>query len=289
MDKKDTFINSVNLNENTDFPYLVLNVKNDRAYPLNPGFRVMHWHEDLQFIYCLSGNVVVRTLEEEKKLSAGEGVFINKNVVHFVDKIIACEYRSFLFPEYFVSFYAGSPAERMTKDITENKGLQLVALDGSQEWHKAALAVLRDLIQIEENKGGHYCYEVLTKLAALWCLCIENIHVQARADERPESVRVRKCLQYIEIHYADEISLSQLSKAANVSKSEILRCFNSVLHTTPYKYLMEYRLSKASRLLTDTSLSISEIAIRTGWGDQSYFTKRFREKTGCTPSEYRNT
>lgn len=289
MDKKDTFINSVNLNENTDFPYLVLNVKNDRAYPLNPGFRVMHWHEDLQFIYCLSGNVVVRTLEEEKKLSDGEGIFINKNVVHSVDKIIACEYRSFLFPEYFVSFYAGSPAERMTKDITENKGLQLVALDGSQKWHKAALAVLRDLIQIEENKGGHYCYEVLTKLAALWCLCIENIHVQARADEQPESVRVRKCLQYIEIHYADEISLSQLSKAANVSKSEILRCFNSVLHTTPYKYLMEYRLSKASRLLSDTSLSISEIAIRTGWGDQSYFTKRFREKTGCTPSEYRST
>ena len=41
------YINSVNLNQNTDFPYLVLDVVNDNSYPLNPGFQVMHWHEDL--------------------------------------------------------------------------------------------------------------------------------------------------------------------------------------------------------------------------------------------------
>lgn len=47
---KNNYINSVNLNINSDFPYLVLDVINDIAYPRNPGFQVMHWHEDLQFI-----------------------------------------------------------------------------------------------------------------------------------------------------------------------------------------------------------------------------------------------
>lgn len=59
--KKDKYINSINLNNDTDFPYLVLDVVNDKAYPRNPGFQVMHWHEDLQFIYVLSGTVEVRT------------------------------------------------------------------------------------------------------------------------------------------------------------------------------------------------------------------------------------
>lgn len=60
----DSFINSVNLNQETSFPYLVLDVVNDESYPRNPGFRVMHWHEDLQFIYVLDGSIKVRTLQE---------------------------------------------------------------------------------------------------------------------------------------------------------------------------------------------------------------------------------
>lgn len=59
---KEDFINSVNLNINTDFPYLVLDVINDKSYPRNPGFQVMHWHEDLQFIYVLNGIIEVRHL-----------------------------------------------------------------------------------------------------------------------------------------------------------------------------------------------------------------------------------
>ena len=63
-DRKKAFINSVNLNADTGFPYLVLDVVNDRSYPKNPGFLVMHWHEDLQFIYVLEGEIEVRTLDE---------------------------------------------------------------------------------------------------------------------------------------------------------------------------------------------------------------------------------
>ena len=47
---QNEFLHSVNLNAGSAFPYLVLEVVDDQSYPGNPGFQVMHWHEDLQFI-----------------------------------------------------------------------------------------------------------------------------------------------------------------------------------------------------------------------------------------------
>lgn len=288
MSVQDQYINSVNLNLQTDFPYLVLNVEDDVSYPLNPGFRVMHWHEDLQLIYVIKGAICVKTLEEEEIISAGEGVFINKNLVHMVEKIDSCKYKSFVFPDYFVSFYFGSPAARLTQNITEDTGISLVVLYDSKQWCHQALSTLRELVEIEEGeRSSLYPYEVLSRLSRLWLLMLKNI---TASDYHPESVtqaRTRQFLQYIESHYQEEVTLGDLAGSAGVSKSECLRCFKTTLQTTPYKYLMDYRLSKAARLLKETDLTISEIATQTGFNGQSYFGKCFREKMNCSPSEYR--
>lgn len=282
------YINSPNLNAHTDFPYLVLSVENDISHPLNPGFRVMHWHEDLQFIYCISGTVRVKTLSEEEILSAGEGIFINKNEVHLVERIGRYKYKSFLFPDYFVSFYIGSPAARLTQGITENKSISLVVLREGFEWTKDALSILRELASLEETKRANlYSYEVLSRLSSLWLIILKNV---SRADELPDghtSKRMRKFLAYIETHYVEEISLEELAKSADVSKSECIRCFKTTLQTTPYKYLMDLRLSKAARLLGETDLPVSRVAAMTGFNQQSYFGKCFKEKMGCSPGEYR--
>lgn len=62
MEENRRFINSINLNAGTDFPYLVLEIINEQSFPRNPGFQVMHWHEDVQFIYVLEGKISVKTL-----------------------------------------------------------------------------------------------------------------------------------------------------------------------------------------------------------------------------------
>ena len=98
---------------------------------------------------------------------------------------------------------------------------------------------------------------------------------------------MQRFLAYVEKHYAEEISLDRLAESANVSKSECLRCFRSSMQTTPYKYLMEYRLSRAAILLQETDEPIGEIAFRTGFHQASYFGKCFREKTGFSPRDYR--
>lgn len=84
MEENRRFINSINLNAGTDFPYLVLEIINEQSFPRNPGFQVMHWHEDVQFIYVLEGKISVKTVYTTA-IQAGEGVFINKSVVHLVE------------------------------------------------------------------------------------------------------------------------------------------------------------------------------------------------------------
>ena len=57
---ENAYINSVNFFKKTDFPYLVPNVTGSESYPRNHTFQVMHWHEDLQFIYVLEENLCNR-------------------------------------------------------------------------------------------------------------------------------------------------------------------------------------------------------------------------------------
>ena len=287
MDQRQTYINSVNLNTHTDFPYLVLNVENGTSYPLNPGFRVMHWHEDLQFIYVLEGTVRVKTLEQEEILSGGEGVYINKNVVHMVEGMNACRYRSFLFPDTFLSFYLGSPVTKLTRAVTESRSITLLILHGQIDWQEQILTLLRELIALEGQKDTLYPYEVLTRLNQIWLILLRNIRVQETTTDHVVTLRTRQCLKYIQEHYPEEVTLEQLARSASISKSECLRCFRETLQTTPYRYLMDYRLSVAAKKLRETDEPVSAIAESCGFNQQSHFGKCFREKMGCTPSQYR--
>lgn len=154
---REQYINSVNLNIDTNFPYLVLDVINDNAFPRNPGFHVMHWHEDLQFILVLDGTIEVQTLDTSVLIRTGEGLFINKNVVHNVRRLENCHYNSFLFPAYFLEFYAGSPAKDFVNSVTSNDRMAFIHFTTALDWHKEVIAQLKKLVQIEKNKTDLLC------------------------------------------------------------------------------------------------------------------------------------
>ncbi len=287
MNESTDFINSVNLNADTDFPYLVLDVINDRSYPLNPGFRVMHWHKDLQFILLLSGSIEIKTFDMELVLQAGEAVFINRNVIHLITQKGPCHYNSFIFPDYFLKFYFKSPAETLVEDIINNPGLSLYHLIPGTNWCDDVIHALGKLIGFEKNKTEFYVYEVLVQLSSLWLCFQKHIFLPPEKNLDPVSVRMQAFLGYIEKYYGEDITLEQLSKSGNVSKSECLRCFKTSMQTTPYKYITEYRLSQAAVLLKSTNMPIGDIASNVGFRQISHFGKCFREKTGYSPREYR--
>ena len=243
---QNDYINSVNLNANLDFPYLVLNVINDQSYPRNPGFQVMHWHEDLQFIYVLDGSIEIKTLDTLVSASSGSGVFINKNVIHLVKNTSSCHYNSFVFPDYFLKFYFGSPAKSFVESIVGKDGLPICHFPKEKYWCKSILNLLSKLAALEKHKTEFYVYEVLCLLSQLWLEVCKNLQPPSENADTVMGVRMQKFLHYISEHYGEDISLDNLARSANVSKSECLRCFKASMQTTPYKYLIEYRLSKAA-------------------------------------------
>lgn len=284
---KESYINSVNLNQGTDFPYLVLDVANGHSYPRNPGFQVMHWHEDLQFIYVLDGTVEVKTLDNTVRLHTSEGLFINENVVHYVGSGGNCHYKSFLFPSYFLTFYAGSPAKAYVDCITANEQLPIVHFTSASDWHRDILSALQQLVQMEEAKNEFYEYEVLVRLSTLWLTMRKNIQILPEKKENITNLRIQKILRYIEKHYTEPITLTDMARSANISKSECSRCFRTGMGTTPYKYLTEYRLAKAAGLLKTTNEPIGNICAAVGFHQMSHFGKCFKEKTGLSPRDYR--
>ncbi|MCM1101528.1 MAG: AraC family transcriptional regulator [Clostridium sp.] len=256
--------------------------------PSGSAVRVMQRHENLRFLYVEAGTVVVRTPDTSVETRAGQGVFINRNVVHSLEQ--KGEYRcvSFMFPAYFLEFYPGSPAQRQVEELLGNEGLSVLLFDGSEDWHEKVLAGLETLSAQEESAGDQGCqYEILTLWASVWSPIQRNVRPSAPRRRNAVSARMGKFLYFVEQHYREEITLEELAADAGVSKSECLRCFKQTLDTTPYRYIMDYRLSKAVDLLINTDRQIGEIAVMTGFGQASYFGKCFRERLGCTPKEYR--
>lgn len=286
--EKQKYLNSVNLKAESNFPYLFMDVIGDCSVPEPPGYHVMHWHDDFQFIYVISGHIDVHTLNQLETIKEGEAVFINKNVVHEIESFYDCHYKSIVFPEHLVEFYIGGPAKKYVASIAENSKLSIYLFRNNNEWNKNIFELLQQLIKLEEEKSSFYEYEVLVHLSRLWLEFIRNIDIPIENTKSETVIRMEKFLKYIEQYYNDDLSLEKLARSANVSKSECLRCFKCTMKTTPYKYLIEYRLQQATIFLQNTNLLIGEIAEKVGFHQVSHFGKCFKEKTGYSPKKYRN-
>ena len=81
--------------------------------------------------------------------------------------------------------------------------------------------------------------------------------------------------------------MEDVAHAVNLSRTGLFELFQKTYGIPPHEYLIEYRLSLAKDMLSNTSLSMTDIAAQTGFRDIFAFSRRFMDKTGMSPSEYR--
>jgi len=100
-------------------------------------------------------------------------------------------------------------------------------------------------------------------------------------------VRISKALDYLEANLSHRITPNDLARAAGLSSSHFTRVFRRWTGLPPNEYVLRRRVEVARTLLGDVSLSIKEVAARTGFEDPYYFSKVFRRIDGLPPTHFR--
>jgi len=103
--------------------------------------------------------------------------------------------------------------------------------------------------------------------------------------------KLRKAISLIDHHLSDEeegrVALRVVATAVRMSYFHFSRAFKQSMGMTATNYIAERRIERAKRMLEETELPISEIALRSGFSSQSHFTTAFRRLAGATPKAFR--
>jgi transcriptional regulator GlxA family with amidase domain len=101
------------------------------------------------------------------------------------------------------------------------------------------------------------------------------------------SRRIGKAVDYMNQNFHKPVTLTEVAKLANMTEVSFSRFFKTRTGITFMDSLLEMRLGHASRLLIDTTQSVSEVAYNCGFNNISNFNRLFKKKKGCTPKEFR--
>ncbi|MDR0507959.1 MAG: helix-turn-helix domain-containing protein [Dysgonamonadaceae bacterium] len=123
------------------------------------------------------------------------------------------------------------------------------------------------------------------KIALTMPVNVETMHSISKHDRE----FICKLHAEIDRHISEEsFSVGDLAGILCMSHSSFYRKIKAILGMSPNDYLRVYRLNKAVALLKDSNLQITDIAMRLGFEDASYFSRRFKQYFGTSPTEYRN-
>ena len=116
---------------------------------------------------------------------------------------------------------------------------------------------------------------------------MEELLVFWNDTNKPENSKIRPILEYIDKHYDEELSLNDLAEYFGFNYNYLSSYFSSIMKEGYSSYLNQVRIKKACLFLEQGELPISEVGVRTGYLEHSYFCRVFKKKVGCTPREYR--
>jgi len=112
--------------------------------------------------------------------------------------------------------------------------------------------------------------------------------IETPEDRRRQFRRLAPVILHLERHYTDTISMKEMARFAEMSSTHFNREFHAIFRMPPTRFLHALRIEKARQLLSSTDASIGEIAIATGYHDQSHFNRHFGRIVRMTPKEFRN-
>lgn len=130
--------------------------------------------------------------------------------------------------------------------------------------------------------------EDLEPLSSWLCDMLEQLIDAIEVNTRhPNSVLLARALDYLESNLAKDVNRNAVARSVGLSASHFSRLMRAKTGWTFTELVTRLRVDRACHLLAHTDLGLAHIALESGFGDQSYFSRVFRRRLGATPGAYR--
>ena len=247
-----------------------------------------HWHSELEFIYIESGNVVFDIGTVHFELNEGNGIMINSKILHRLRSSSDAIIPNFLFQPSFIASQDSLIYKKYISPVISSS-LEYLVFQPDIPWQKKALEIIKTIIAVQETEFNR---EIIVSMSVqqLWILLLENLTFDQFENMGAviSRTRLQLMMQYVHAHYSENITLEDIARTANISKSTALHLFQNNLKLTPVKYLINYRLKQAALLLINTEEKIATISNNTGFNNVDHFCRTFKKTYKMTPTDYRN-
>lgn len=240
-----------------------------------------HWHSEMEVMSCLEGEILVKTEEREYLLVAGSTLFFPGNEPH--QFLRQNDHTRIMILKFGYSLLGSRFSRIQSKGVfLENEALPEAV---RRPLYALRACLLRDGVLNDENEW------FMRGQLFLLSSGLQNVPSNYRLSEKQSSRTARldgiyPVLDYVKKHYRDPISVDDAADLTGYAKTYFCRQFKLTTGTSFHKYLNRYRVSMACLLLEDSSLSVGEVAEKTGFSSSKLFCRTFKEITGMTTSQY---
>lgn len=258
-------------------------VKSEFDFPL-------HCHEELELNFILNAKGAKRVVGDHiSEIDDIELVLVGSNLPHVWQthkcksteiREITIQFHKDLFDEKFLRrnqlSFIRTMLERSGRGISYSK--------------QTSEQIMPRLMALNQKQGFDSVLELLSILHDL--SVSRNMHTLSDAtfnnvEFSYNSRRIGKAVDYMNQNFQKSITLTEVARLANMTDVSFSRFFKARTGITFMDSLLEMRLGHASRLLIDTTQTISEVAYNCGFNNISNFNRLFKKKKGCTPKEFR--
>lgn len=261
--------------------------------PYAEHFSALHYHDRYEIGICESGEGLFLLDGEVFYVSEGDTVFIPPEHRHYSRSLYRdcpclCRFA------YIERDAVGDLLEQLCKDKKRLERIELYTkhfLSPIVSPTKAPMeaALLRDIVCAYTEEHPDRTPAALLRLALFLLEMQDTIKSTLAADatEYKTDATVSTVAEYIATHYNADDTVADLAAMCNLSASQLRRRFLRAYSVPPIAYRNRHRTKIASALLSQTEMSVCEVASRVGYSDVSDFYRAFRSAYGLSPSAYR--
>lgn len=254
----------------------------------------LHWHPDFEIATAVSGVLDFQVGRQHIILEAGDSIFVNGNMLHGIKQLsgdVPDPMPNIVFSGTVIAPETSAICQKYIYPIACCDTLPFIVFKQKNGWHNEVNRLVKDIYRQMHEQGQCYEMTVQRELSSIFEYIFSNFEDLPKYEttriQINAQIRIQKMLSYIYEHYAEAVTLEDIARAANISRSEAGRCFNTYIGCSPVDVLIQYRLQTAQQLLKDTTLTLQEITYSCGFNSVNYFSRQFRKTYGYTPGQNR--